>query len=100
MEPKQEKSKTRLIVGLAIAIGILVILAGALFAIMAISNSANNTQATSDSTAEVKSDKKVTQQTLNQQRAEVDESLKQSQTDHDAAKKTVNDLTKQTKVAQ
>lgn len=100
MESRQEKSKTRLIVGLAIAAGIMVILAGAVFAIMALSNSTNNNQTSSDSIPEVTSDKKVTQQTLNQQRAEVDESLTQSQTDHDAAKTAVNDLTKQTKVAQ
>ncbi len=102
MQSSKNKSKTKLFVALLIVFAAIVIIGGAVYAVVQIgSQAADNESADTSQTSSDESDgETVTQQSLNQSRNDVNESVKQSKEAHSQADAAVNDASKRVKVTE
>ena len=101
MQPVKDKSKTKIVAIIAAIAVALIIIGGAVYAVIQVASSdKNQQQKQSETTEQTKNDKNVTQQTLNQGMSDLDETVKQGKQAHDEAAAAVNDPAKRVKVSE
>lgn len=99
MQPVQNKSKTKFaIIGVIIAV-LLVIIGGAAYAFIQLSTHKEPT-ASQEQTEDPASSKQVSQQKLNRDLNDINESIDKSKEAHTAAQAAVNDPSKRVKVSE
>lgn len=99
MQSAQNKSKTKIFIAFLIVFATIVIIGGAVYAVVQISTQANKS-GDSKTSSDGASGKTVTQQSLNQGRNDVSESVKQAKEAHSQAEAAVNDASKRVKVSE
>jgi uncharacterized protein YlxW (UPF0749 family) len=101
MDSTQGKSRTKLVVGVIGVVVVLMIVGGAVYALVRAGDNGKPQQETQKTTdTETKSSRNVTQQTLSQDMNDLDAAIKQNKQYHDQAKAAVEDPSKQVKVSQ
>lgn len=98
MQSAQNKSKTKIFIASLIVFATIVIIGGAVYAVVQISTQAADTKST-ETTSDGKTDT-VSQQSLNQSRNDLNESVKQAKEAHAEAQAAVNDSSKRVKVSE